>query len=226
MSFVSKRVGDVTACVVGALLLAACSTTSTASLVPTDIHKIERINKIILIDARPEESKKSRMLSTSMLDCDFGVVSTIEESYPDKLGRLERDLFEAFGEKIEGATVTVRKYAGFSNRAAETGNQAVGIALASVGVFGGGQIPANLKPKCSKEEMNGGWFDPADLNGNVSPVTQDISIELFGKIYSANFAISPPGTGLIDPNSEDLLEQQMSKYLHQRLVAEIRQDIQ
>jgi len=46
-------------------------------------------------------------------------------------------------------------------------------------------------PKCSRDEMKAGWFDPADLTNNYSPLIVDLSVEVSGEIYEVYTAYSP-----------------------------------
>ena len=46
-------------------------------------------------------------------------------------------------------------------------------------------------PKCSREEMEAGWFDPADLTNAHSPLIVDIAVEVEGKTYEVYTAYSP-----------------------------------
>jgi len=50
-----------------------------------------------------------------------------------------------------------------------------------------GRIP----PKCSRDEMKAGWFDPVDLTNNFSPLIVDLAVEVNGKTYEVYTAYSP-----------------------------------
>ena len=48
-----------------------------------------------------------------------------------------------------------------------------------------------ITPKCSREEMKAGWFDPADLTNNYSPLIVDLAATVNGKTYEVYTAYSP-----------------------------------
>ena len=53
-----------------------------------------------------------------------------------------------------------------------------------------------ITPKCSRDEMKAGWFDPADLTNNYSPLIVDLAANVNGKTYEIYTAYSP-GTELL-----------------------------
>jgi hypothetical protein len=48
-------------------------------------------------------------------------------------------------------------------------------------------VQITRRPRCERERMRGGWFDPSDLTNNTPPVTVDLDVTVFGQ----DVAISP-----------------------------------
>ncbi|GIU65962.1 hypothetical protein PsB1_0116 [Candidatus Phycosocius spiralis] len=70
---------------------------------------------------------------------------------------------------------------------------ALGAAAASGGLVGSGDVNAPTvwrKPRCDRERMHSGWFDPSDLTSNYPPVTVELDVSVFGQNYSINAAHS------------------------------------
>lgn len=127
--------------------------------------------------------------TTGAIGCDGGVSVLGEEvgnGSPDRLARLERDMIAAFGPEIKGETLVIRRYAIYSNAEAviATQNKEAYKNNAKKGV--------SIEPKCQRAQMKGGWFDPADLENNYSPITVEIAVVFRGAEYSATAAQSPP----------------------------------
>jgi hypothetical protein len=164
--------------------------------------------------------------------CNLGVTQMGDDAWArDRIARLEQALVDAFPGKAEGEVLSVRRYDIYVNRGAEADAQAWGAAMGSVGMFGVVGTPDTAAekiwraPKCAREKMAGGWFDPADLTGNAEPITVDIDVSVFGGDFVVNAAHSPELNGRLfveaagtQPQALEAMFQKTMAKAHQRLV--------
>ena len=112
----------------------------------------------------------------------------------DRIARLENALAEAFPGK--SGPLIVRRYDVYLNQEAESRALGWAAASASVGLYGGHGIPDVRAtqlwraPKCGRDRMQSGWFDPSELTNNFPPITVEIEANVFGQDYSINAATS------------------------------------
>jgi hypothetical protein len=115
----------------------------------------------------------------------------------DRVARLENALARAFPDRRDRAGLVVRRYDIYLNSGAEADAAAWGAAMGSVGVFGAGGTPGLDEeriwrtPKCGRDRMHSGWFDPGDLTNNNPPLTIELDVTVFGQNYTVNAAHSP-----------------------------------
>ena len=143
-------------------------------------------------DDRDPTSKVSRYLGDLSYNCNFGIsVYDSGVGASDRVQRLERDLRAAF-QPLPLSPTVLHKYSIFQNKAyfatlpQKNGGLIGGIVYSMTMPPGEGQ-----RPKCEKEKMAGGWFAPADLSNDHSPITIDIDITFAGTKYSITSAYSP-----------------------------------
>lgn len=140
------------------------------------------------------QNDKSRNYSVWPQNCDYFVSSLGRDKVASDRGLIfESDLSEA----LEGEKAEIEKYNIYLNSAEHMMRQATSGGLATSRQFdyylGGSSSGEDitLKPKCSKDEMTAGWFDPADLTNNISPLIIDLQVEYAGKDYSVYSVYSP-----------------------------------
>lgn len=172
---------------------------------------VSPLPKPILIDLRDPRAKGDKVLSAWIGDCTNAVERKGDNTVAsDRSARLQRDLVEALGHDNAGSTLEVQRYDIYVNAEARITGQAWAVASASVGAYGAGGSPeprstnVQIRPKCDKDKMEGGWFDPADLTNNVSPITVEIAFLIDGKYFKTSAAYSPL-IDLYSPPSKDVL---------------------
>lgn len=115
----------------------------------------------------------------------------------DRIPRLEKALSEAFPDRLADKALIIRRYDIFLNRGAEADSAAAAAAFGSVGIFGAGGTPGLKadhvwrRPKCGRDRMVNGWFDPADLTNNNPPLSVELDVTVFGQNYAFNTGHSP-----------------------------------
>lgn len=154
-----------------------------------------------IVNERDEDATRLRGVPVGFaggFSCNTGIHQLGDSSFgADRIARLENALVAAFPDRSQGATLLVRRYDVYLNAGAEADAVAMGAAMGSVGVFSGGGAPSTesptlwRRPKCERERMLGGWFDSADLANNFPPISVDIEVNVFGRDYVVNAALSP-----------------------------------
>lgn len=142
-------------------------------------------------DERPDREKQSFSYSRLITNCNFGIQNLGEPNPVGESRRLVRlrDQMQArLGERLRGATIIVRRYTvsldmgGLARR--------VGVS-AALGPGIGGTVPLErTRPSCSHDRMQAGWFDPADLEFQTSPIIVEIEISVDGTIFHVDSARS------------------------------------
>lgn len=193
---------------------------------------VEPLGILAVEDQRTPESKKTKVLSAWIASCENAVERMgDDEVAADRLARLEKDFVEAFGDSISGKTLIVRRYDIHQNANARIAGSSIQSGFASVGAYGvGGDASGRkdkivIKPACEREKMKAGWFDPADLTNNISPIVIDIDVTFDDRAYSVNTAYSPYidlYSYTEDPIAEALVQEAMAK-ANQRLIEQIQQ---
>jgi hypothetical protein len=160
--------------------------------------EIEPLGILVIDDQRLPESKTTKVLSAWIGSCENAVERMgDDEVLPDRLARLEKAVTDAFGDSFKGKTLTVRQYDVHLNANARIAGSSIASGFSSVGLYGVGGDPSGIKekivirPSCTQEKMKGGWFDPADLTNNISPIIIDLDITLDDRAYRVNSAYSP-----------------------------------
>jgi hypothetical protein len=190
-------------------------------------------------DQRKPDAKKFRNDMTGLaggFSCFLGIFQLGDSKFAaDRIARLENALAEAFPGR--SGPLIVRRYDIYLNQGSEvtTGvwsaaiGGALGAAAASGGLVGSGDVNAPKvwrKPKCDRERMHSGWFDPNDLTSNYPPLTVELDVSVFGQDYSVNAAhssemvIQPYGV-MPSPVLEAILQTTMDK-ANARLVKAIQ----
>lgn len=171
-------------------------------------------------DERPETEKETEWMSLSITSCNYGIRQIGDNlMVPDRLTLLRNDLYKAIGKKLSGKTVLVKKYTIHLNEQnalrGRVYSQYKGAIIDYMKTFGSG---------CKREEVAGGWFEPADVTTPYSPIIIEITVAIEGKKYSMRSVYSPekeiePAFG--NPDSSSALFTAVQKASNQ-LVASIR----
>ncbi len=151
-----------------------------------------------IVDQRKPDATKTQSDMTGWaggFSCVDGITQLGDESFAaDRIARLENALVEAFPGR--SGTIIVRRYDIYLNKEAESRAATWAAASASVGIYSSarmGDIKAQVvwrAPKCGRDRMPIGWFDPGDLTNNFPPLTVEIDVNVFGQDYSINAAQS------------------------------------
>jgi hypothetical protein len=165
--------------VIGMMLAALVSDVVAGEAIPT-------VN-FTVADARPEESKKQKILSLSITSCSYAIQRLGEKKAPGRLDALREDLVHIRGSALEGKQLEVLRYDIFFN------NKAVLKGMVYVGHSG--IIPEVMKDmgeECPKEKMKGGWFDVAELQHPHSPLIVEMEVTMDGQAHSVRALHAPP----------------------------------
>lgn len=154
---------------------------------------------LTVVDQRPEETKKHSHLSDSPKSCDYFTWRMGDDlTQPTKLVLLKRDLEDALGAQISGATITITKYEVFNNGNHVEGSPTNGPVSPMGGVAGVivaaimGGISGN-QDTCTKENTTA-WYDPSeitDTSGRRFPWVIQITAIYKGKTYDARSVVFP-----------------------------------
>ena len=168
------------------------------------------------VDDRPIEALKGRMMSKLITGCSFGVQTlgdfgSGEES--PRLMRLRGQLIDRFGAKLDGHELRIQRY----QLAVSFRKNMTRTALAAA--MGGGALSAGLagngaKPPCGHDRMKAGWFDPADLDYETSPIVVEIEALVDGKQVHIDAARSERRAFLdLKPNEREEADRMMNAAL-------------
>ncbi|WP_371397598.1 hypothetical protein [Fretibacter rubidus] len=145
------------------------------------------------IAATELKSKKTHNLSTWPQNCDYFVFKLgTDKVAPERVENLDKTVIAKVNQQPK-----VKYYNIYLNSAENMMDQATSGGFAASGQFDyylGGSVfgeDITLKPKCSRDEMTAGWFDPAELTNNISPLIIDLKVEYNGKDYSVYSVYSP-----------------------------------
>tara|TARA_R100001086_G_scaffold245403_1_gene176269 strand:+ start:529 stop:1443 length:915 start_codon:yes stop_codon:yes gene_type:complete len=157
--------------------------------------------KIKIVDERDPKLVKTRLVPVGIaggFSCFIGITRLGPDFFAaDRVTRLENAVMEAYpGLAKENAELIVRRYEIFLNRGAEANAQQWNIAVGGVvgALIGSVNVDKEeiwREPRCDSERMHSGWFDPADLNNNLPPITVEVDMSLLGRDYKVNAAHSP-----------------------------------
>jgi hypothetical protein len=155
---------------------------------------------IVLVDARPDDEKKTHAISNSIKSCEFGVdvlgddVAGHLKPKLDHLDRIERliaALVQSVGGRIGGRQVTVDHYGLYVNiAAAQTATATGGALFGAVGTLAGVGTP-NTTAKCSQDKMPFGWFDASELTTPQPPFIVQIAVRLDDRSIAIRSVYSP-----------------------------------
>lgn len=142
-----------------------------------------------VVDQRPVgEQRAWRHFTLSPFSCIFAVWQLSEDvGFGDRLGALREDLSQNLDPGI--GEVTITRYDVFLNRAAADYANAVGVAAAAHGGYSSGAVVQS--PRCSRERMSVGWFDPAEATSSHSPLIVEIDATANGQSFTARSAYFP-----------------------------------
>lgn len=189
-----------------AFCVAGCASTP---LSPEEISRLEMVasrlkppatlsGNFSIVDQRKPNATKDEFDLTGWaggFSCALGVTQLGDINFAaDRIARLENALAEAFPGK--SGPLIVRRYDIYLNQEAEAKAVGWAAASASVGGYGAPGTP-DMKspniwraPKCGRDRMQSGWFDPSDLTNNYPPFTVEIDVNVFGQDYSVSAAES------------------------------------
>lgn len=164
------------------------------------------------VNARPAGEDRTRTLSQWALSCRSGIRVISDEGRDfDRVERLKAKLAEEAG-ALAGHRFTLKSYQLLLNSHIELDARAWGVALGSVGYFGTSG-PGRQKPRCARAKMPLGWFDPAELTNEYSPLIVQIEAELDGRpltvhtAYSPSVSIGQPGFWGLGAKAENLVDE-------------------
>lgn len=156
--------------------------------------------RLMLVDARPEEDKTQDLGSANIFKCAYGVFRVADDStVPSRLTLLRSDLAAALGAELEGRSIIVRHYGLYVNNAralrgsaAAAGAMAGGQAAQGVGLAPGIVQFPGMDPDCPPEKMEGGWYGPGETTTGFSPSIAELTVEIDGREYAVRSVISAP----------------------------------
>lgn len=136
---------------------------------------------------------ETNVISNWPQDCDYFVfVLEVDKVANNRISRLNVNITANLNSEVQ-----VKSYDIYLNSAEHMMRQATSSGLAASGQFdfyiGSSTSGKNitLKPKCSRDKMTAGWFDPVELTNNISPLIIDLKVEYNGKDYSVYSVYSP-----------------------------------
>ena len=187
-----------------AFCVAGCASTP---LSPEEISRLEMVASRLkpaatlsgtfsIVDQRKRDATKYNVNLTGLaggFSCLDGVLQLGDSVFAaDRIARLENTLAEAF--PGQPSPLIVRRYDIYLNQEAESRALGWAAASGSVGIYsspGMKDVKAPQvwrTPKCGRDRMHSGWFDPSDLTNNFPPITVEIDINVFGQDYSVTAA--------------------------------------
>jgi hypothetical protein len=146
-----------------------------------------------LIDERPAQDRKYRMLSVWLWSCNFAITNFGDggQAGTKRVADLEALLATTAARFPVAPTIVLKKYNllvnGNAREMAESWKAGVGPGLIS-GAIGEGKVH---KPKCAREKMAAGWFDPSEITNGNSPVVVEIALSVNGKPIAVRKVLSP-----------------------------------
>ena len=189
-----------------------------------------------IVDQRKRDATKYNVNLTGLaggFSCLDGVLQLGDAVFAaDRIARLENALAEAFPGK--SGPLIVRRYDIYLNQESESRALGWAAARASVGIYSSLGMP-DVKasdiwraPKCGRDRMHSGWFDPSELTNNFPPITIEVDVNVFGKDYLINSASSPemsiPYLGVgASPAFNAMLQSTMEK-ANSRLIKAVQAD--
>ncbi|GIU67575.1 hypothetical protein [Candidatus Phycosocius spiralis] len=151
-----------------------------------------------IVDQRKRDATKFDINLTGWaggFSCFDGVTQLGDSVFAaDRIARLENALAEAF--PGQAGNLIIRRYDIYLNQEAESSALTWSVVTASFGLYGGYwmedvKAPKIWRaPKCGRDRMHSGWFDPSELTNNFPPITVEIDVNIFGQDYSINAATS------------------------------------
>lgn len=189
-----------------AFCVAGCASTP---LSPEEISRLEVVASRLkppaslsgtfsIVDQRKRDATKFNVNLTGWaggFSCLDGVLQLGDSVFAaDRIARLENALAEAFPGK--SGPLIVRRYDIYLNQESESRAIGWAAASASVGLYSGQGMPDVRAtqlwraPKCGRDRMQSGWFDPSELSNNFPPITVEIDVNVFGQDYLINAANS------------------------------------
>lgn len=169
---------------------------------PGDVAATDRTNYSasaagpVLIDARPDDEKKTRTLSNFIFSCEFGVqvwgddIGDYVKPKLSHLNRIER-LRSSIPSGLSPHKITIVHYGLYVNISASRGAAAVGGALLGpVGTLSGVGTP-NLKAKCPQEKTPFGWFDATEITTAMPPFIVQMELDIDGTPVVVRSVYSP-----------------------------------
>lgn len=202
------------------VLLAGCATSMSAEMTArleqlgaTATPPASRSGMIAITDRRDPEATRVRYTPLGIaggFSCNIGILRLGDTLYaPDRIARLENAIAAAFPNRLEGATLVVRRYDIHLNHSAESNAQNVSAAM------GGGLLTAAIAPtpsagaptrapRCERDRMLAGWYETSDLTNNFPPIVVEIDATVFGQDIAINSATSPEvnlfGLAIMNPS--------------------------
>lgn len=149
-------------------------------------------------DARPHSLSRTKLLSTWITSCEFGVLYVADgdgrEINPPESRASALNYFFIKNQIIPASytgQVIVRKFSIFVNGKAYQKSESVKAALgggALAPMIAGGKAKGE---KCPQEKMRGGWYNIEEINNNYSPIVAEIEVSIDGATFSSRNVTSP-----------------------------------
>lgn len=136
-----------------------------------------------LVDERSPEDSKKKIYSYLITACNYGVFRLGDERQSmDRMKRLRLAVIDAAGDKLSGKTLKVTRYVAHVNVATQFRTVAAGAALGGA-VLASAASAKRPSPKCSRDKMAAGWFEPSELTNDNAPIIIEISASMDGHAY-------------------------------------------
>lgn len=149
-----------------------------------------------VVDQRPLIESKGKLLSMFPLSCEYFVYRLSDKKLPyGRIEQLKRDLTNLLGPKLTNMTMTVSQYTIHVNDGVAQENNRRAAGAAAIASLGGGSVSyereAAMSPRCPREQMRYGWFDPSETTNMKPPLIADLVVSLNGQTYTVHKVISP-----------------------------------
>lgn len=178
---------------------------------------------VTLTDQRPADEEKQHTLSLAIWSCEYMVTRLSDKKMPvGRIRQLTTDLNTTLIGLRPDDIVIVKHYAVYMNEGAQVAAHAV--AVATRGILVG---TAQSAPRCTRDKMTAGWFDPAEATTYRPPVIAEVTVNFRGKDYSARAAYSPAiGTGYYPGNPRQLGDRvALYAQVNRLIIDQIQRDI-
>lgn len=181
---------------------------------------------IEIVDQREAGEDNQHTLSLAIWNCEYMVTRVSDKKMPvARLQQFQAEVSAGLTGLHAGETLIVKRYAVYMNEGAQMTASAIGAGVG--GAIGGALAPKRLGPKCSRDKMSAGWFDPSEVTTKKPPIIAEVTVQFRGKDYSARAAYTPAvGTGYY-PTKPQQLADRIALYtsVNRLIIEQIQHDI-